>query len=225
MMARWLQHVSGSGAAVVMGVCASFIMTTQPVLADQATTTAPSKSPNSAVSASADLDFILNIGKFLFFRVGTGSFPTSSGTVDTVSFSVAPTIPAVNVVPVTGNNTAVNWNGALPGFSVTSPNATLPVEVRSNAGQISIRANVISALTSGANAIPLSQIVVSSSDTNLPAPLVPNSGTGSAVNVTGTSYSNLVTQRSANWTFAYSPVTIPTAGAYTGQISFTASSP
>lgn len=225
-MARWLQDVSrSSGATVLRGVCALLSLSTQPALADQATTTAPAGTPNRAVAASADLDFIINIGKFIFFRVGTGTYPTASATVDTVSFSVAPTIPAANVVPVTGNNTAVNWNGALPGFSVTATNAVLPVEVRSNAGQINIKTNVVTALTSGANAIALSQIVVTSSDTNLPAPPVPNTGTGTAVNVAGTSFSNLVTQRSANWTFAYSPAAIPPAGAYTGQISFTASSP
>lgn len=224
MKAQWFRQMSNNGIAVAMGVC-TFSLTSQPVLADQETTTAPNGSPNRAVQASADLDFVLNIGKFLFFRVGTGAYPTASGTVDTVSFGVAPTLPAANIAPVTSSNTAVNWNGAVPGFSVTATNATLPVEVRSNAGQISIKANVITALTSGANSIPLSQIGVTSSDINLPAPPVPNAGSGTAVNVTGTSFSNLVTVRSADWTFAFSPVTIPPAGAYTGQISFTASSP
>ncbi len=174
-------------------------------------------------TTAADLQFIVDIGKFIFFRVGTGAFPTPSGTVDTVSFNATPPIPPGAVVPVPGNNTTVNWNGVLPTFS--APSTNLPVEVRSNAGQISIRANVVTPLTSGPNSIPLSQIVLSSSDVNLPAPTVPNTGTGPAVNVAGTAFTNLVTIRSANWTFSYTPLITQQAGAYTGQISFTASSP
>lgn len=194
--------------------------------ADQQITTAPNSSKNQAVSASAQLDFIINIGKFIFFRVGTGAYPTASSTVDSVTFNTTPTIPAGAVTPATGNSTGVNWSGAAPTFSVTTnSNTVLPVEVRSNAGQISIRATATTPLASGANTIPLSQIVVTSSDSNLPAPLIPDSGQGAAVNVAGTSFSNLVTNRSANWTFNYNLLTSPAAGTYNGQITFTASSP
>jgi hypothetical protein len=175
-------------------------------------------------ASTARLDFLLNIGKFIFFRVGNSSaYPTASATLDTVSFTAAPTIPPSAIAPVTSNNTAVNWSGALPTLTATA--TSLPVEVRSNAGQISIRATATTALTSGANAIPLSQIVLTSTDANLPAPLVPNAGTGASVNVTGTAYANLVTVRSASWSFAYAPLTTQPAGVYSGQISFTASSP
>jgi hypothetical protein len=179
--------------------------------------------PNATLSASSQLDFNLNIDKFLFFRVGSTGYPTASATIDTVSISSAPSIPPGAVTPADGNGIAVNWNGSAPTVAINNP--TLPVEVRSNAGQISIKANVVTALTSGANSIPLSQITVNSDDANLPAPLIPNSGAGASVNVTGTAFSNLVTVRSANWTFGFSPPTQPPAGTYTGQISFTASSP
>lgn len=194
--------------------------------ADQSTTTAPWWNPNQSVSASARLDFILNIGKFIFFRVGTGAFPTASGTVDTVSFNAVPAIPAIPfgaVVPANGNGTPVSWNGTAPVFSAAS--TTLPVEVRSNAGQVSIRATASVPLTSGANSIPLSQIVVMSSDSNLPAPAIPDSGTGMPVTVAGTAFSNLVTLRSADWKFSYIHPTAPAAGNYSGQVSFTAASP
>ena len=208
-----------------MAICALCGFTSQAALAEQTTDTASNNSPNNVVTTQARLDFVLDIGKFLFFRVGSAAFPTASGTIENVAFTIVPTIPAAAAAPVNGNSVVANWSGASPGFSVTNTNTTLPVEVRSNAGQINIRANVINPLISGANSIPLSQILLTSSDANLPAPLVPNSGTGAAVNVTGTSSSNLVTERSANWTFAYSPASIPTAGNYAGQISFTASSP
>jgi hypothetical protein len=174
-------------------------------------------------TAAADLDFRIDIGKFLFFRIGNSAYPTDNATPNTVTFNAVPTIPAGAVVPVPGNNTTVNWSGALPAFSTTA--TTLPVEVRSNAGQVSIRATVTTPLTSGANGIPMSQIVLNSSDPSLPAPVVPNAGTGAAVTVAGTAFGNLVTARSANWTFSYNPVITQRAGNYSGQISFTASSP
>jgi hypothetical protein len=59
----------------------------------------------------------------------------------------------------------------------------------------------------------------------LPAPLIPDSGTGAAVTVAGTSFANLITQRSANWTFTYTGGVIPAAGVYTGEVRFTASAP
>jgi hypothetical protein len=114
--------------------------------------------PNATLTASADLRFNLNIDKFLFFRVGDSAYPTASSTINTVAITSGFTIPPGAVVPVTGNNTAVNWSGATPALSMNSP--SLPVEVRSNAGQISIRANAITTLTSGSNTIPLSQITV-----------------------------------------------------------------
>jgi hypothetical protein len=165
----------------------------------------------------------VDIGKFLFFRVGTGGFPNASGTVDTVTLNPSLVIPAGAVTAVTGNNTAVNWNGVVPAF--TTPSVALPVEVMSNAGQVTIKATATTLLTSGANTIPLSQILLSSSDVNLPAPLIPNAGTGTGVNVTPTSAQNLVTQRSATWTFSYTPVITQRAGQYNGQVTFTASSP
>jgi hypothetical protein len=97
--------------------------------------------------------------------------------------------------------------------------------VRSNAGQVTIRATATTGLTSGANTIALSSIVITSNDSNLPAPLVPNAGLGASVNVSGSTFSNLVTSRAANWTFAYNNAALPSAGIYTGQITFTASAP
>ena len=175
-------------------------------------------------TVTADLEFMIDIGKVLFFRVGTGGFPNASATVDTVALNAALVIPPGAVTPVTGNSTSVNWNGVVPAF--TTPSVTLPVQVISNAGQVTLRATATTPLTSGANNIPLSQILLTSSDpANLPAPAIPDTGTGPAVSVAGTSSSNLVTQRSATWTFSYAPgITLP-AGTYNGQVTFTAASP
>ncbi len=184
---------------------------------------APSTNPNAGVAASARLDFNLNIGKFIFLRVGTGAYPTASSTVDTVAINTALQIPGVAGVPGNGNGVAANWNGSAP--TLTASSAVLPVEVRSNAGQVSLRATVNTPLSNGAVTMPFSRIAITSSDSLLPAPLIPDSGTGAGVNVTGTSFANLITQRSANWTFTYTGGVIPAAGVYNGEVRFTASAP
>ncbi|WP_377779223.1 hypothetical protein [Comamonas odontotermitis] len=129
----------------------------------------------------------------------------------------------------TGNNTSVNWNGAAPGFVVAASGNVLPVEVRSNGGQVSLYATVTTPLTSGSNTIPMSEIVVTSSDSaNLPAPPIPNSGNGTTVNVNGGgsgAVNSLVTIRNANWTFSYANSASRTAGSYNGQLRFTATTP
>ena len=193
-------------------------------MADQGFQAAPAAAPNQAVNASARLDFIANINKFIFLRVGTGAYPTANATVDTVSFALTASIPATATIPVNGSNTIVSWNKVAPTFG-TTVSAVLPVEVRSNAGQVTLQASATTPLTSGANTIPMSSLVIATSDVNLPAPVVPNAGIGASVNVVGSSFTNLVTTRAANWTFSYNNPTAPTAGIYTGQVTFTASAP
>ncbi|MGE8493101.1 MULTISPECIES: hypothetical protein [unclassified Comamonas] len=174
------------------------------------------------------LNFSIQVDKFLFFRIGDGAWPTPGGTTSQVGFSLSPSIPAVPTTPTTGNNTAVNWNGTAPTFAVAASGNVLPVEVRSNGGQVSVFATVTTALTSGANTIPMNMVSITSSDAALPAPTIPASGTGTSVNVTGGgtgTVNSLVTIRNANWTFAYNSAISRTAGNYSGQLSFTAAVP
>lgn len=193
--------------------------------ASQAASSTAGPSATVPLSTGVNLDFTIAIDKFIFFRIGNGAWPTPGGTPSTVSFVLTPSIPPVPTTPVAGNNRSVNWNGAAPAFSVTPSGNALPVEVRSNAGQVTLRATATTPLASGASTIPLSEITIASSDANLPAPQIPNTGTGTAVNVAGTAFANLVTQRTANWTFSYANLASRTAGTYTGQVTFTASSP
>ncbi|MDR6520496.1 hypothetical protein [Variovorax atrisoli] len=193
--------------------------------ASQAASSTAGPSATVPLSTGVNLDFTIAIDKFIFFRIGNGAWPTPGGTPSTVSFVLTPSIPPVPTTPVAGNNRSVNWSGAAPAFSVTPSGNALPVEVRSNAGQVTLRATATTPLASGASTIPLSEITIASSDANLPAPQIPNTGTGTAVNVAGTAFANLVTQRTATWTFSYANLASRTAGTYTGQVTFTASSP
>ena len=174
------------------------------------------------------LNFAIQIDKYVFFRIGDGAWPTPGGTTSQVGFSLSPTIPAVPTTPANGNNTAVNWNGAAPPFAVTASSNVLPVEVRSNGGQVSVHATVTTPLTSGSTTIPMNVISATSSDSALPAPTIPATGTGTSINVTGGgtgTVNSLVTIRTANWTFAYDNSVSRPAGNYNGQLSFTAAVP
>lgn len=191
--------------------------------ADKRITTAPNITPNQSVSATVYLDFNLTVGKFIFFRIGDGAYPNADSTVNKVVLTATTTQLPSGVT--NGNNQAFSWNGTAPVIN-GSTSVSLPVEVRSNAGQINLKTTVTNALAKGSETIPFSDIKISSSDSNLPAPVIPDSGTSASVNVVGGGSSiggTLVTQRSANWTFNYVPSTSGlSAGTYSGTLTFTA---
>ncbi|WP_157667658.1 hypothetical protein [Comamonas serinivorans] len=185
--------------------------------------------------ARAQLDFSLRIDKFIYLRVGSGSNPggtdggsgpAANATQDTVVFNVTPTVAPAPAALTNGNDLSRSWNGSSPSFSGT-PTATLPVAVRSNAGPVSIAAQVSAPLSNGSHTIPMSAIGVTSSSSALPAPALPAAGTGAAVLVptggTGTSAApSLLTQQTANWTFTYTHPPATPAGSYSGTVTFTA---
>lgn len=209
-----------AGAPLCAAALAAASIVHAPVRAGTATTT------GLGVPAATDLKFTINIDKFVFFRLGDGAWPAVNGTVNSAAFTVVPTVPGGPTSPVAGNNTAANWNGAAPVLAVSpAAGVKLAVEVRSNGGQVSLRATASTPLISGSNTIPMSEITIASDDATLPAPPIPDAGTGTTVNVTPTSFGTLVTQRAANWTFSYANLTNRPAGVYTGQVTFTASSP
>ncbi len=78
------------------------------------------------VTATARLNLSVTVAKLILLRVGT-----AGGTVDTAAWTVGASIPATPTVPVNGNNTAVNWNGAVPTFAV-SGNQTFTVYAWTN---------------------------------------------------------------------------------------------
>jgi hypothetical protein len=173
----------------------------------------------SPYAATARLDFTVTIDKFIYLRIG----PTGT-TVPTVGFALTPSIPATPSTPANGAGVAVAWSGGAPAWTVAASNAVLPVEVRSNAGTVTLRASVAAPLNSGSASLPMTAVTISSDNAGLPAPPLPASGSGSAVNVAGTAFGNLVTQQSANWSFAFTAAN-PPAGQYSGQVGFTASAP
>lgn len=186
---------------------------------------------------SARLDFTVNIDRMIYLRVGAGGGhsgglsglgPGASSAISAVSLALTPmSIPGLPTTPTDGSGVSTAWNTASPTYSAAT-SVSLPVEVRSNAGQVSISAVVSTPLSNGIEVIPMSIIGIASDDaTHLPAPLVPASGTGVGVNVAlggpGTAAApGLLTYRTANWTFSYNPATAPSPGSYSGQITFLA---
>ncbi|WP_261803580.1 hypothetical protein [Variovorax sp. PAMC26660] len=218
----------GSGLRLHGAVAAACLLATAavaPMAAHAASSTAGPSSSVPLTTGTVALNFTLAIDKFIFFRIGDGAWPTPGGTTSSVSFTVAPTIPGGPTTPTAGNNKPVNWSGAAPTLGVTPSGNILPVEVRSNAGQIGLHATVTTPLTNGAHTIPMSEITITSSDGNLPAPVIPVTGSGATVNVASTDATGLVTLRTANWTFLYANLASRTAGTYLGVVTFTASSP
>lgn len=68
------------------------------------------------VTATARLNLSVTVAKLILLRVGQ-----ANNAVDTASWTVGASIPAVPTAPVNGNNTTVNWNGAAPTFAVSGP--------------------------------------------------------------------------------------------------------
>lgn len=208
--------------ALVSAIAAACATSSSPA----ATATVSGGNANAPLSASASLDFTLNIGRFIFFRVGPQAYPVASSEPATLAITLQPTAPGAPALPgLVGDSLPLTWNGGLPTLAPTPTVTAIPVQVRTNAGQVSIRASVDQPLVSGGNSIRLSQIAVTSSDPGLPAPALPDTGTGASVLVTGTDFGNLVTLRSATWSFSYAPAVVPPPGVYSGQISYTAVSP
>jgi hypothetical protein len=204
-----------------------------PSLADMTT-----KEGRGLISTDAHLDFSINIDRVIYLRVGNGATgslsgvasgtgPPASADINTLSFVADPlsALALPGAALQKGINQSVNWDGRAPSPGRFGAH-TLPVEVRSNAGQVRLTAQVSTALSSGSHTIPMSDITISSSDAaHLPAPSLGN--TGAEVNVGlgghGTKAAPLLlTHRTADWTFRYVPTTAPVAGLYKGQITFSA---
>ncbi len=156
------------------------------------------------ITASARVNFSVTIPKFVFLQVGTGTFLAANGTIDTVDFAV----PAASV----GNSTAVAGTGGnLTGGAVT-------VRVVGNNGNMTLGA--VSGnpnLLSGADTIPWTQIAVA----------VTGGATHPAINGATTTYtaSGKVVNVNGTWTYSYLNSVTPASGAYTGQVTYTATTP
>lgn len=190
---------------------------TAPMLVHAESTVVTGATANTA----ARLDFRVIIPRVLFLAVGTGAAGTAltaNTTVDLTTFDYT-------------TNSAVLGTGVA---AAVVTGAIVPVRVVGNAGVITLTAATGGALisaTTPADTIPWSQITSVSSDAvNLPAPVIPLTGTGAASSVVVSSGTK-ITNRIANWTYSYANTVVPAAGTYGGtaalggRITYTAAMP
>lgn len=173
--------------------------------------------PFAPIVASARVRFAVTLGSYVSLRVGSIGSTVNTASIDLTALTTGCTVAPCQM----GNGTPVNasYDG---GFGA----AGLPVMVRSNAGAVAIAASVVSALASGSQSVPFSQIVATSSDSaHLAAPTIPDTGSGPSVTVAETSPGSRLTDRSASWQFKYANSVVPIAGTYQGQVIFTATTP
>lgn len=167
-------------------------------------------------NAVARLDFRVVVPRVLFLGVGTGANaanPATNASVDTVTFDY------------TTNPGAVGTAGAAAGVITGN---VVPVRVIGNNGQVTLAASTTGALTSAdSDTIPWSEITATSNAVELPSPVIPATGAGTASNVTLSSGTK-ITNRTANWTFSYANSTIVAPGTYgttNGRVTYTAAMP
>jgi hypothetical protein len=216
---------------LVLGSLGLVVGALAPHFASDARADFATKSPGSGNSGTvtAKAQFRVIIATALTLRIGT-----AGATIDTAQFNLTGVPPADGSHPSPfsppfgiGSGTQTGIVGTLNGVGAAT---TIPVTVAvtSTLSTVSLTASVSgSNLTSGGNTIPYTQISASSSSANLPSPVIPASGSGAARTISGCDVScSGVVNRSATWTYTYAnTATVNNAGTYTGQISYTATSP
>ena len=173
---------------------------------------------NGAGTANARLNFQIVIPKFLYLQVGTGTYPTTVGTIDTLVFDMSSAIANV------GSGTAQSGTGGdLANGAVTA----LVVGNNFTAASYSFSATTTGALSNGAgNTISWSEIQLAAGSPSaivvVPAAtaVLQHPGTvaapfadGAATTVSLAPVSKVINQ-AAKWTFQYKNTNVPASGTY-----------
>jgi hypothetical protein len=157
-----------------------------------------------SISASARVNFSVVIPRFIFLQVGTGTLLAPNGTIDTISF--APTVAQV------GTSAAIAGTGGdLPGGAVT-------VRIIGNAGSVTLAAvSGAPTLVSGTDTIPWTQISTA----------ITGGATHPTINGASASFAAVsgVVNVNGSWAYSYLNSITPAAGTYTGQVTYTATTP
>jgi hypothetical protein len=165
-------------------------------------------------SVANTVNFQIVVPGFLYFQVGA---------VAAIPNTLLFTVPALNV----GNSTAVAATGG-----DAAPSA-LNVVARANNGLVTIATTVAAATGLGTGTatdgfINYNQITTTSNDVpNFPAPVLANAAIPNTTVALGGGPvgAGKVTNRAAVWTYSYLNTTVPSAGTYTGSVTYTATTP
>lgn len=189
-----MNNVRSIRGLALRGVAALGLIAMTPALAESNFASGPSP------SASARLDFQVNIPEFISLRVGTAG----TGNIDTVSFDVA----AANV----GD-----------GSDVAATGGDVSVALVGNVGDIELTATTTGPLSDGTDSISFAEILTASSDAGLDSPTLADAAS-TTVTVTPNVGTRIV-NRTADWSFDYSNTDVVAAGTYVGQVTYTAAKP
>lgn len=198
------------------------------------TARAESNFVNGAGTATAHLNFQVIIPKFLYLQVGTGTYPTTVATVDTISFDMTSAIASI------GNGTAqaaTAASGDLGNGAVTARvvgnNFTAAVNLSaattgplSNGAGNTISWSEITVATAAQAVVPASASTLAHPGTAA-APFT--DGASTTVSLTPAASSKVINQ-SAKWTFSYKNTNVPSSGTYGGaanggQVTYTIAMP
>ena len=154
----------------------------------------------AGATASADLDFLINIEQFVFFRVGTDL----AGSVDRVDWTITGT-PGTSPAPI-----------AATGGSRDGSDGILTIELRTNAATVTLASSTGGGVLNGpTDTIPFTDINVSDGGT-ITAP----GFDGNTVIATAGVYA-----ATDSWTYSYNDDTEYDPGQYTGTSTYTAATP
>lgn len=158
-----------------------------------------------SISATARVNFSITVPRFIFLQVGTGTPLAQNTTIDTIDFQ-----PALAVV---GNGTPV----AATAGSGNLGNGGVTVRLIGNAGNVTLGATGPTNLTSGSNSIPWNQISTA----------ITGGATHPVINGASAAFtaaSNVV-NINGTWVYSYLNAATPAGGTYTGQVTYTATTP
>ena len=204
-----MKHFRTPTLAILAGACLSLLGTN--ALAES--TYGYNAAGTGVVTANARLNLVINVPKLILLRVGS-----SGATVDTLTWNSGLTWATAPATLTDGDNQATNWDGTAPGTGTTAnPAAISAFAWTNNSGGGSL---AYAATAFGAGGPALGDITVTSAaGLAHPAPAV------LATASTGATAFARNTLATGSWSFALggSPVTW-TAGQYTSQITYTATS-
>lgn len=186
---------------------------------------------NGAGTATARLNFSIVIPKFLYLQVGTGTYPTTVATIDTLLFDMTGSIASIgNGTPQAGTGGdqtggAVTARVVGNNFGASATLSATTTGAMSNGAGDTISWNEISVATALIVVAPVATGTLAHPGSGL-APFADGAATSATLNST-----NKVINQASKWTFSYKNTNIPAAGTYgatvpnKGQVTYTIAMP
>ena len=203
-----MKHFRTPTLAILAGACLSLLGTN--ALAES--TYGYNAAGTGVVTANARLNLVINVPKLILLRVGS-----SGATVDTLTWNSGLTWATAPGTLTDGDNQATNWDGAAPTVTITNPADVSAFAWTNSSGGGSL-AYAATPFTAGGPT--LGDITVASAPGlahPAPSPLAATS--------TGATVFARNALATGTWSFALGGTpTAWTAGQYTSQITYTATS-